>query len=301
MKSTISKQLEKVEQLAKASKWGRLLHHPYRYLSAYLFRKLSYPKKKEEWIIEAPLFFGKKMQIALPAATDIYLTGGKSHDSEIRLAKFLINNLEEGRHFLDIGAHYGYFSMLAAELLGPSGKVVALEPATKSYGLLAQNLKSISNAIALQKAVSKEEGILKFYEFPNQYSEYNSTDITQFEGEAWFKASPPRCIEVSTTTIDKLTATSDFLPQIIKIDVEGAEFLVMQGARHHLSKHKPILVMEYLEPARHNQSHSQAFDFLKSLGYNSFVIKSDGSLATIENIDLYLEQNKLESDNIVFK
>jgi FkbM family methyltransferase len=301
MKLTISKALEKVEKLAKASKLGRLMHHPYRYLAAYLFRKLSYPKNKEEWVVEVPLFFGKNIHIALPAATDIYLTGGKSHDSEIRLAKFLIKNLEAGHHFLDIGAHYGYFSMLAAELVGPSGKIVAIEPASKSYKLLAQNMQAIPCATALQKAVSKEEGVLKFYEFPNQYSEYNTTDITQFEGEAWFKASPPRCVEVPTTTIDKITAVGDFLPKVIKIDVEGAEFLVMQGASHYLSTHKPTLVMEYLEPARHNESHSKALELLKGFGYNSFVIKSDGSLESIENIDLYLEQNKLESDNIVFK
>lgn len=75
------------------------------------------------------------MNIALPASTDIYLTGGKSHDSEIRLAKFLIKNLNQGDNFVDIGAHYGYFTLLGAHLVGKGGRVF-FEPGKSTYSLL---------------------------------------------------------------------------------------------------------------------------------------------------------------------
>lgn len=108
MNELLIKQLSEVEKIASSSKIRRLLDNPYKYLYAILFRQLAYSRKKREVIKTTTLFYGKKMKVALPASTDIYLTGGKSHDSEIRLARFLIQNLSGEEHFLDIGAHYGY-------------------------------------------------------------------------------------------------------------------------------------------------------------------------------------------------
>lgn len=59
--------------------------------------------------------------------------------------------------------------------------------------------------------------------------------------------------------------------------------------------------MEYLEPKRHNEEHQKAFRLLKESGYNSFLISKTGALTSVKDIDSYLIQNRLESDNIVFK
>jgi len=115
--------VKKVEQIASASKMGRLLKNPLKYIHAILFRELVYKNTKREKHVMAPTFFGVDMHLLLPSSTDIYLTGGKSHDSETRLAKFLIHELQTGDTFVDVGAHYGYFSLLAAKLVGDTGTV----------------------------------------------------------------------------------------------------------------------------------------------------------------------------------
>lgn len=292
--------VDNIEKIATFSKLRRLFYNPIKYVYAIVFKEFIYPKNKKEIILTTKLFYGKTMQVALPAATDIYLTGGKSHSSEIRLAKFLILNLNSGSHFLDIGAHFGYFSLIGSELVGDIGSVKSFEPAGKSYDLLAKNAQSLSNIEIHKKAVSDKEGSITFFEFPNLQSEYNASDVSQFEQEDWFQGAKPVKVEVAATTIDNITSESTFKPDVIKIDVEGAEFDVIKGGARYLTDHSPKLVMEYLEPKRKNESHKKALDLLSSLGYGSFVIANGGELNEINNIDDYLIKENLESDNIVF-
>src|SRR5690554_3611881 len=92
--------LDQIHTLAQASKWKRLFSKPLKYIPAIFFKEIIYPKYRQEKEVVCPLFYGKMMKVALPASTDIYLMGGKSHDSEIRLAKYLILNLKPGSKFL---------------------------------------------------------------------------------------------------------------------------------------------------------------------------------------------------------
>ncbi|RYY92543.1 MAG: FkbM family methyltransferase, partial [Chitinophagaceae bacterium] len=143
-----------------------------------------FPGKKRS--CGALLFFGKEMRIALPASTDIYLTGGKSHPSETKLARFLVRDLSTGSVFIDIGAHYGYFSLLAATII-QEGIIHSFEPSEAAFGLLRQNTAGSPRITAWQKAVAGNEGSIGFFEFDNLHSEFNSASIGQFEGEGWFR------------------------------------------------------------------------------------------------------------------
>lgn len=299
IKNMINK-INKVEEIAQRSKIGRLLNNPMKYAYAILFRELIYPINKKEKVVETTLFYGKKMKIALPAATDIYLTGGKSHSSEIRLAKFLINNLKPDDHFLDIGAHYGYFTLIGSELVGEKGVVISFEPSNKNRSVLTINTIKLKNTTIYKKAMSNSTENIIFYEFQNLQSEYNTANVAQFENEQWFRDAPPTKIEVEATTIDLFTQQTQFTPKVIKIDVEGAEEKVIQGGIHYFTSHAPKIVMEYLEPKRENKNHKKAEELLVKLGYLANIITSDGLLKNINDIDNYLLSKNLESDNIVF-
>ena len=299
-KEILLKKLNTVESLA-SSRWRRLLHHPLKYAYAIFFTKIIYPKTKKEIRKNASLFYSETMKLDLPAATDIYLTGGKSHASEIRLARFLILNLSSGSRFLDIGAHYGYFSLLASELVGTTGKVSAFEPADKSFALLQENSTRKSNITTFKKAVSDTAGKLTFFEFPTLYSEYNSLDAAQFSNEAWFSEFKPVTVEVPATTIDAITGEASFIPDLIKIDVEGAEYKAMLGGVRFFQAHAPVVVMEYLTPARRNGEHKKAVQLLTELGYLPHVILQSGNIEPVGDIDQYLAAHQLESDNIVLK
>ncbi len=295
-------QLAEVEKLAGSSKLYRLLRYPIKYTFAICFNYGIYPFFKKGYKMETRTFFGMPITVSLPAGTDIFLTGGKSHSSEIRLAKFLIQSLKEGDTFLDVGAHFGYFSLLAARLVGVSGKVFALEASRKTYEILALNTRAFSQIQCKHLAASDQQGQLEFYEFPDLYSEYNSTLIGQFEQEAWISKYRPEKITVPAIPIDQLIVDAAIAPNIIKIDVEGAEYLVLQGTKTFLSEAKHCCVMmEYLSAARGNEAHQKARDFMRSLGYETFVFSSEGQLVAVVDIDLYLVENHTDSDNVIFK
>ena len=298
--SDLLQQLRRVERLAALPKIGRLLRLRGRYLYALGFRLLRYRRTKKGVARQAMTFFNTPMTIVLPASTDIYLTGGKSHDSEIRLARFLIQHLAPGAVFADVGAHFGYFSLLAAQLVGAAGQVVAFEASAATYAVLAANVAAVPTVAAHHCAVSDTQERLSFYEFPVHYNEFNSLDIKQFAEEKWFKNEHPTKIEVPATTLDSFFTPAARPPAIIKIDVEGAEFKVIRGGTGLLRRAAPAVVLEYLEPKRHNTGHQQAAALLAELGYQAHRISPAGLPIACPDVDAYLLAQGIDSDNFVF-
>lgn len=299
-RSVLLDNLSKVESLAQATKWRRLMLRPIRYTYAILFRELWYRNNKKERSVLANTFYGQKLKIYLPSSTDIYLTGGKSHNSEIRLARFLIEYLDAEQVFFDIGAHYGYFTNLAALLVGDKGKVFAFEPSPKTFQMLSQNTGDKANVYALNLAVSNSGKDLLFYEFPNLYSEYNSIDNEQYKSKEWYKDYQPKEIKVKAVAIDELAHEKNVVPSILKIDVEGAEYQVLEGMSVMLRQSSPLVVMEYLLDRDDNSAHVAAASYLKDLGYYPNVINDNGRITRIASITEYMASNKIDSDNIVF-
>ena len=300
LKETLLSKIDDVEKIATASKVGRLLRHPSKYIEAILFRELKYKKNQVEKAVKCRTFFGTEMQLLLPSSTDIYLTGGKSHDSEIRLARFIIRTLSADDTFIDVGAHYGYFSLLASVIVGDNGQVLSFEAAPKTYDILNKNCDHISNITSHHNAVSNASEILSFYEFPNMYSEYNTLDVTQFENEEWYQKSKPKKVDVKSIILDDILSQNNLTPKMIKIDVEGAELKVINGMKKHIKKERPIIVMEYLSNNRNNDIHIQAERYLLSENYISHLIDKSGHLLKAQNISQYLTENNMESDNVVF-
>jgi len=292
--------LQRIEQLATASKLARLVEMPLRYAYAIGFRVLRYRFTKKGVSKRVMTFFGVPMTVVLPASTDIYLTGGKSHNSEIRLARFLIRQLKAGGAFTDIGAHFGYFSLLAARLVGSQGQVIAFEASTTTYAVLSDNVASMPTVQAYHNAVSNKQEKISFYEFPVLYNEYNSLDIEQFTTENWFQEFKPTKIDVCAVTLDDFFTSTARMPDVIKIDVEGAELKVIQGATELLRRTKPVVVLEYLAPKRHNEGHQHAVALLRELGYQAKYIASDGSLVSCPDLNAHLYVQRIDSDNFVF-
>ena len=280
---------------------GRLLNDPLRYVSAIGFWRLVYPLTKRGRFAAARTFFGAEMQIVLPSATEIFLFGAKTHDSEIRLARFLMKNLRPGDVFCDVGAHFGYFSLLASKLVGEKGRVVSFEASKSTFGILQKNLSPCSNATPLHRAASNEDKLLIFNEFPALYSEYNSLVLPASNNAGWMKNNPPQRTEVSGVRLDDFFEKENCLPNILKIDVEGAELQVLQGMPRFLRENKPIIVMEYLLGSSQNEAHRKAVAFSQTLGYQVFRIKSDGGVEACGNIEEEMAAVSLDSDNIVLK
>jgi len=300
MHELLLRKLDKLEKLARGGRLDRFLYQPFKYLHAVLLVRLYYSITKQPVEVKGRTFFGSHMKLLLPAATDIYLTGGKSHNSETRLARLMIRSIKEGDQVLDAGAHYGYFSLLAAMLAGDDGTICSFEPAPGSFAILKKNTQDISTIQSFQMLLGEDEGEKTLHEFPNRYSEYNTSNIEQFRQQEWFHHVALQTRLVPSVSIDYLVKTNSFHPVFIKIDVEGAELDVLKGAKHYLVNAAPLIAMEYVSKERKNESHQQATEWLRSLNYTSHIITADGLLSVIADINTYLDQSGLESDNIVF-
>lgn len=296
--------LKQIANLAKDSKFARLVHTPVKYLQAIFFRKFIYGFTRKGKEATATTFFDIAMQVVLPAGMDLYLLGAKTHDSEIRLAKFFIRELRSGNCFLDIGTHFGYYSLLAAQLVGERGKVIGIEASASIFKLYANNVKGIRQITPFHLAATAKNEMVSFYEFPILYSEYNTLSPEQFENAKWLKHNPYQKIDVEGKRVDQVFEEMELVvPHMVKIDVEGAEFEVLKGMQKIIEHGTAIIAMEYLIDDRINREHKKAVAFLTDYGYKTYLINELGQLEekTIAEIDRFLQEQQLESDNIVFK
>jgi FkbM family methyltransferase len=297
----LEEKLEKIERLARGSVLDRLWHGPKRYLAAIGFWRLVYPLTKKGRFAHATTFFGAEMNLVLPSATEIYLFGAKTHDSEIRLARFLMKNLKPGDTFCDVGAHFGYFSLLASQLVGETGRVFSFEASHTTFEILANNLRQYPQAKPIHRAASDVDKTLVFNEFPALFSEYNSLVLPTAKNAAWLKHNPPQRTEVAGIRLDDYFSEANISPQIIKVDVEGAEPEVLAGMERFLRENAPVLVMEYLVSSSQNEAHRRAVKSAQTLGYQVFRIEGDGSISPCQDVEKAMAAAGLDSDNIVLR
>jgi FkbM family methyltransferase len=208
--------------------------------------------------------------------------------------------LQPGRTFCDAGAHVGYFSLLAAALVGPTGRVHAFEPTPSTFGLLAENTRRHPNISAVPCAATDADTVLPFHEFPVLFSEYNSLGPPTGKSAAWLAAHPPRVREVRGIRLDDYFARMNTRPDICKIDVEGAEPQVLKGMGNLLDTDSPpLLVMEYHRSGGQDKAHREAVDFARRKGFRTYLIHTDGCLREVSDIGASMQERQLDSDNIV--
>src|SRR5215208_1166317 len=152
---------------------------------------------------------------------------------------------KEGDIVVDIGAHIGPYTLIAASRVGPKGKVIAIEADHDNFDLLNLNisLNKLTNVIAVNYAVYSKEETIKLYlpsgKEHSSYTKYNTVMPDRALGETNF-------IEVNANTLDSILQENGITHEQvnwIKIDVEGAEFEVLKGARDVLSKSRNVSLL----------------------------------------------------------
>ncbi len=297
MKSDLELKLDAIEHLARGSKLARFLHHPLRYCQAIGYWRLVYPLSKKGKFALARTFFSVPMEVVLPSATEIFLFGAKTHDSEIRLTRFLLKNLHPGDVFTDVGAHFGFYTLLASQLTGETGRVLSVEASGSTFSVLKRNAASASNVTLLHRAATDVDKTLIFNEYPVLFSEYNS--LISAGSAAWAKHNPPQKTEVQGVRLDDVFKEKNCLPTMVKIDAEGAELQVLQGMQRFLTQYSPTIIAEFLFAEQGAEGAPTAFSFLQKLGYSAFLILNDGALKPVSNMNS--ENTGLESDNFIFR
>ncbi len=280
-KNQIWDELLKAEKKARSGKFSRLRRAPFLYPSIMMFNHILYPLFKKGIYIKANTFFNVPIRTLLPSGTDMVLNRIKSHDSEIRLTKYLTRELHEGDIFIDVGAHYGYYSLLASALVGNSGKVFSIEASISSFNDLKENVDAYKNIATFHAAAGDMPGTVTFYEYPGPYAEYNTIVPDAYTNQKWFGRVKQKVNTVPILVLDNLIMSEGIKKAVIKIDVEGGESSVLRGLHSALYEKQLIIAMEYLLSASGSSLHQEAADILYAANYKSFSITGEGDLTSI--------------------
>ncbi|MGB0696126.1 MAG: FkbM family methyltransferase [Rhodospirillaceae bacterium] len=192
--------------------------------------------------------------------------------------------LKPGDTVLDIGANIGGMTIPFAKMVGPSGRVVAAEPDPANLDRLQENLglnapeAAVVRVVPAPVSAAPEEIV---FHFNGDDSGGNALwDPARFPGNA-ASAAAPRSVKMSAATIDGLMADlapENRPPKLLKIDTEGAEYLVVSGAQAALRAHSiPFILAELHEFGLAQLGHSEAMlrGFLRAHGYEMFEVFAD--------------------------
>jgi FkbM family methyltransferase len=228
-------------------------------------------------------------------------------DCESDVSNAIKRILNKGDIFIDIGSNVGYYSLLASSLVGKTGKVYSIEACKETHTLLKNNitLNKLKNIKIENLAVSDSRKKMKMYHSrkyfdvrnPNMYGNnqganslfYFNTyiDKSRFKNEILGKkinVPEKDRLEsyeiVQTDTFDNIVKRNNITNiKLIKVDIEGSEYMFLKGASKTLELQKPFVIMELHEPLLRNAGTSQKeiIRFMKTLGYAFERLTSTGT------------------------
>jgi FkbM family methyltransferase len=194
-----------------------------------------------------------------------YWYHGKRRESETM--EFFQQALKPGDTAIEVGGHIGYISMWLAHLVGENGRLVVFEPGSNNLDYIRANVGEMANVDLIEKAVSNEDGVARFFE--EELTGQNNSlvedyDVFEQNRDAANSDQTYNVCEVETVRLDGFVAERGLKPSLFKIDVEGAELQVLEGARETLAANHPAVVIEV------TNQRQDVCKFLTDLGYQLY-------------------------------
>ena len=139
---------------------------------------------------------------------------------EPRVTSWFLESVSAGDSMFDVGANAGYYTVLGGRIVGNSGQVVAIEPASENVHNLHNNVRTnqLTNVKVFQGVAGDKNGTVRFHDGAG-----TGTGHISKEGRS----------EIPMRSLDDLATAYDVVPTTLKIDVEGAELRVLRGATRH--------------------------------------------------------------------
>lgn len=179
--------------------------------------------------------------------------------------------LRPGQVVVDVGANLGLLTLAFARAVGPAGRVLAVEPAEETFGALERQVRinDLKHVTAIHAALADKPGAMRLYHHADPGRNSLVAGASD-DGE-----------EVPVTTLDALLAEHGIgRVDVLKIDVEGAEPLVLAGAAKTLG-HRPVVVFEiHSQAANRTADPHAAWTALAALGYG-FRVVTEGGLSPV--------------------
>lgn len=217
----------------------------------------------------------------------------------------MFSRVQPGWVVIDVGAAVGYYTIKVGLAVGHNGKVLAIEPHPQMLHALKMNVKfyKLKNVVVIPRAVGNQKGMTKLYEAKNPHGShtYPPRPLSSLDRQWFFEKlknlrsmnlkrlverfSPvtnptARTKEVIVDTLDSIVENSGLTKiDMIKMDIQGSEFLALQGARSILANQKPLLLVEVHN--REGWCPEDLFDFLRDFGYNIKKQKCHGDILVV--------------------
>lgn len=230
------------------------------------------------------------MEVLLPeiVSKELFLQGF----FEEGLTSALLFYLKPGAVFIDIGAHYGYFSLLAAAVVEKRGRVFSFEPTPEVFQTLEKNTANLHQISCWQKAVWSEEGELSFRNYGEKYSAFNSFFTARLDEECLKKTSFTE-VRVQVETLDAFVRREKIAPDFIKIDAENSESRILSGMKETILRFQPIITLETGDCGGKEKKDRETIQELVNLGYEVLEYR-DGKF------EPHLLKEKYDYDNLLF-
>jgi len=249
--------------------WAGLPKNTYYGVRKYLITPLKLTVKRERLVFVR----GVRMRLHINDWIQQQLYFLRIYQSERYETFFWERLIQPGQTILDVGANVGYYTLLAADRLGPNGVVYAFEPVNQNFHRLNDNLElnHFEHVIPVKYALGAEiNRSVKIY--LGQDEEWGMSSITEHSARSGHTEIIP------VNTLDHFVSEYGLSQlDILKMDVEGYEPLVLQGGMQALRKYKPVLLIELFNEilARQQFSCEDVFSVLEHIGYAAFAIEKN--------------------------
>lgn len=203
----------------------------------------------------------------------IFVTGNYEPNEFFMLSQVI----RPGMIFVDAGANMGLYTLFAARKIGVQGRVLAIEPSTRECERLLKNVEinSLSNVRLVRNAVSDSCSDVDLLIADDEWSGHNTLGAFAYDTPLAIKET------VRTDGLDDIVLREGLSHvDIIKLDIEGAEFRALKGAVGILERFQPLLLLELADRALCHQgsSSSQIWDFCRQKGYRIFAFDQSTGL-----------------------
>lgn len=234
-------------------------------------------------LVWVPSIFGSMLELDLREEVSASIFTYGVFDAP--LLAFLSRRLKPGDVFMDVGAHIGFFTLAAASLVDDEGVVHAFEPSPDTFDRLTVNVRNFGrpNVTIVKAAAWSEPGAIALNDFGGADSAFNSVAAIRRQNEDGQEVKAGSHV-VDAIRLDDYISLHALYPNVIKIDVESAEFQVVAGLKATLTGDRPpVLVIEvgdfdHLIAAGVEPSAS-LLNLIQTFGYDLFEIELDGGLS----------------------
>jgi FkbM family methyltransferase len=196
-----------------------------------------------------------------------YWYHGKRREQETMAA--FARLLKPGNVVVEVGGHIGYVSVYFAYLVGPQGRVAVFEPGPNNLPYIIANARRYPNIHVVPQALTDFIGSVALY--TEELSGQNNSLLDRYTvleaniREARLGNIERGCTNVSCTTLDHFVDGNDhYTPSFVKIDVEGAELVVLRGMRECLKSSDVALMVEVTE------NHLAVYELLRNTGFRVY-------------------------------